>query len=123
MTWYAVTWRDGLHRVYEADDKVWTISEDPENPGWETDGGCYGYGITRALAERIARLLNEDDERLAKPFVRVNPKDPPTVLDVIARAVCNHVNGFPGRLATSEDDYKFAESILWYLKCSGRELK
>ena len=57
--WYAVcdslcTYDEGSERDAA---KVWTVSRDPHVPGWETDAGCPGYGLTRKDAEFLARAL------------------------------------------------------------------
>ena len=36
----------------------WTLSSDPEDTGWETDGGAEDYGLTFELATEIARRYN-----------------------------------------------------------------
>jgi len=38
-----------------ADGDCWTVSPDPQRPGWETDCGCPGYGISRQAAEYLAK--------------------------------------------------------------------
>jgi hypothetical protein len=49
---------------YEMEDdsdpkaKIWTLSEDPNNTGWETDSGCEGYGLTKEQAEYYAKCIN-----------------------------------------------------------------
>jgi hypothetical protein len=37
---------------------VWTVSPRPDGPGWETDGGFWGYGLPRSVAEEICRRWN-----------------------------------------------------------------
>jgi hypothetical protein len=48
--------------AYQSDDDpldtVWTVSDDPEACGWETDGGCEGYGLTKEVALEIVRRYN-----------------------------------------------------------------
>lgn len=39
--------------------EIWTLSAIPNEPGWETDSGCSGYGLTKALADEIARRYND----------------------------------------------------------------
>jgi hypothetical protein len=58
--WYAVC-EDYLTEV-RRDKKVWTVSRDPLETGWETDGGCDGYGLTKADAEFLAAAANEKVE-------------------------------------------------------------
>lgn len=38
-------------------DTVWTISRDHAE-GWETDGGCPGYGLTKIDAMELADAAN-----------------------------------------------------------------
>lgn len=49
--------------AYESDadpeDEVWTLSEDPDKEGWETDCSHYGYGLTKERAEFYANCINE----------------------------------------------------------------
>lgn len=42
------------------EDRIWTISVNPKIPGWNTDGGHHGYGLTKADAEEIARAFNNE---------------------------------------------------------------
>jgi hypothetical protein len=37
---------------------VWTLSRDPDAPGWETDKATAGYGMPRHVAESIVTILN-----------------------------------------------------------------
>ena len=65
MTWYAVcdedcSYDEGAERDRE---KVWTVSTDPKEPGWNTDSGYPGYGLTRDIAEFLAKAANEAKER------------------------------------------------------------
>lgn len=39
-------------------ERVWTVSRDPEKPGWNTDGGYEGYGLTRKEAEYLCNAAN-----------------------------------------------------------------
>ena len=55
LKFYAVA---GAHAV-EPDQFYWTISTDPMWPGWCTDDGCRGYGLTRAQAQFLADAANE----------------------------------------------------------------
>lgn len=51
---------------------VYTVSTDPNRNGWNTDGGSYGYGISKEWAERIVLAVNSharltaENERLRK---------------------------------------------------------
>lgn len=40
------------------DYEIWTLSQDLNECGWETDCGCPGYGLTKADAELIAARWN-----------------------------------------------------------------
>lgn len=51
---YVVAYRADLN----PDDAVWTLSDDPSRPGWETDSGWPGYGLTKAVAEAYAAAIN-----------------------------------------------------------------
>lgn len=56
MTWYVV-----CHRLAEdpqPDDEIWTLSRDPDQPGWNTDCGFPGYGLTKADAQELAEAAN-----------------------------------------------------------------
>lgn len=68
-----VDWADGdlcLGRWYavpgnpegETSSGGWTISPDPNRPGWATNGGRDGCGMPRAVAEDLARRLNATAE-------------------------------------------------------------
>jgi len=64
QVWYVVN-----GRCWDADDirdpfdTNWTVSTNPTEPGWNTDGGHPGYGLTRADAEFLAAAANEKIER------------------------------------------------------------
>lgn len=51
---------------------VWSVSTNPSEAGWETDGGCSGYGVSKANADFIAAAKNhmvellDEIERLQK---------------------------------------------------------
>jgi hypothetical protein len=38
---------------------IWTVSLDPVKPGWTTDLGYRGYGLTKKLAQELADAANE----------------------------------------------------------------
>lgn len=64
--WYATDaeyweghWADGS---LSAREETWTVSTDPKAPGWNTDGGHPGYGISKADAELIAFLRTHAQE-------------------------------------------------------------
>ncbi len=56
MTWYVIA--EYRHLPVKDDDTVWTVSEDQTKPGWETDGGYTGYGLTKAKAQHLATAAN-----------------------------------------------------------------
>jgi hypothetical protein len=41
------------------DDDVFTISKDPKNTGWNNDGDCHGYGLTKQDALELANSAND----------------------------------------------------------------
>jgi hypothetical protein len=56
MTWYVVV--DDFCTDPTPEDRVWTVSKDPKNTGWNTDSGCLGYGLTKAEAEELVSAAN-----------------------------------------------------------------
>lgn len=50
----------------DPDEQTWTISRG-DRPGWCTDGGYDGYGLTKAEAEFLATAANEKEARDGKP--------------------------------------------------------
>ena len=57
---YAV--RDSLYDDNDESSEAWTISPDPDESGWETDCGTYGYGLPRSIAEAIVERCNASAE-------------------------------------------------------------
>lgn len=55
----------------DGEDTYWTLSKNPNDPGWENDGDYRGYGLPRKIAEAFAsapeyiRWLLAENERLA----------------------------------------------------------
>lgn len=71
MTWYVVPGRP-LEDIYDYEDdpvtewrnrQIWTVSESPDQEGWNTDMGFDGYGLTYAQAKFLADAANEKLER------------------------------------------------------------
>jgi hypothetical protein len=68
--------RDGSLSEHEYGKRPHTVSTDPEEAGWEHDGGCDGYGISEVNARFIAHArtdipaliaaVRERDVRIAK---------------------------------------------------------
>ena len=58
--WRAVdaTESTGGRTLSDDPDEIWTVSTDPTEDGFNTDSGCYGYGISKANAEFIALARN-----------------------------------------------------------------
>ena len=56
--WYAVRDKHGGFDVDDAEAEVWMLSLNPNETGWCTDNGYHGYGLTKALAEELARAAN-----------------------------------------------------------------
>jgi hypothetical protein len=53
--WYVVA-----HRVdADPDDSVWTLSNDPNEPGWDTARGLSGYGMLKSTAQWLCDAANE----------------------------------------------------------------
>lgn len=68
MTWYVVcqTWiRSGYDKVYD-EDRVFTISEDPAELGWDNHEDALDHGLTRAKAQYIVDVLNKYEKGLAQ---------------------------------------------------------
>jgi len=68
--WYAVA--DPLtdsENIADPDADCWTVSTDPNEPGWNTDCGHQGYGLRRADAEFLAAAANE---KIAKEKQKMN---------------------------------------------------
>lgn len=65
--WYVVAqWPD----MTDPEDTVWTVSRDPNVPGWNTDGGYPGYGLTKADAEELAQAANTVQRREVTTVVK-----------------------------------------------------
>ena len=61
MAWYVVSedrsWTgDTVEEL--AQETIWTVSRQPDECGWQTDGGCHGYGLTKADAQFLADAAN-----------------------------------------------------------------
>ena len=56
-TLYVVRDQDSEGNEEEA---IWTLSFDPERSGWNTDGGCPGYGLEKQTADEIADRYNRE---------------------------------------------------------------
>ena len=39
-------------------ERIWTVSQDPTETGWETDTGTQGYGLTWADAKELVDAAN-----------------------------------------------------------------
>ena len=66
-TWYVVCDRYCSREGEERDNaKVWTVSNNPNETGWETDCGYPGYGLVRSDAEFLAASANEAENRSGK---------------------------------------------------------
>ena len=58
MTKWYVTVNKNSDHADDPDVRVWTVSRDPDDTGWETDGGFPGYGLTKHDAEELANAAN-----------------------------------------------------------------
>jgi hypothetical protein len=63
MPWFAVAVIDLPFRDPNPRDHVWTVSKNKDMPGWDTDSGCDGYGLTRVEADFLAAAANEKEAR------------------------------------------------------------
>jgi hypothetical protein len=59
------SWRIHCEREDAAEEEVWTVSRST-TPGWDTDSGCGGYGLTKAEAQFLADAANEKEKRDGK---------------------------------------------------------
>lgn len=67
MTWYVTcqAWiRTGYGKVYD-DDRIFTISEDPLELGWDNHEDALDHGLTRERAQYIVDILNQHEAREA----------------------------------------------------------
>jgi hypothetical protein len=66
MTWYVVC--DMTHMIEGDEDlnnphlRIWTVSQNPDIPGWNTDGGHHGYGLSQSEAHTLAGSANSWDQ-------------------------------------------------------------
>ncbi len=73
--WYVVRESSCSSDIDDEDEKVWTLSHDPNEPGWNTDSGYGGYGLTYKLARELADAANAAwkgrsfDSRKGKEFL------------------------------------------------------
>ena len=65
--WYVVA---SNHSNLDPDRQIWTVSRNPNLPGWETDMGCDGYGLTKAEADFLAQAANEKSARESSPPIK-----------------------------------------------------
>ncbi len=71
--WYVTCWQDVGGEDPSPNKAIWTVSLFPIEEGWNTDGGCLGYGLTKFLAQELADAANEAWERKQCPSgVRLN---------------------------------------------------
>lgn len=49
----------GTDDPYDKDKAIYTISPDPNKPGWETDDGQDMYGIPKEWAELLVKLYDK----------------------------------------------------------------
>lgn len=58
--WYVVV--DAAAGNPKEEDEIWTVSQEKNKPGWYTDGGYPGYGLTKAQATTLADAANQAEE-------------------------------------------------------------
>lgn len=59
MPWYVVSESDQS----DDDEKVWTVSQYPDQSGWNSDSGYPGYGMPRVAAQFLVDAANEKEAR------------------------------------------------------------
>jgi len=67
MTWFVTcqSWiRSGYPKVYD-DDRVFTISEDHMELGWDNHEDAMDHGLTRGKAQYIVDVLNKHEAQEA----------------------------------------------------------
>lgn len=74
MTKWYVTVNENSDHADDPDVRVWTVSRDPDDTGWETDGGFPGYGLTKHDAEELANAANRIKMTEWRP-IETAPKD------------------------------------------------
>lgn len=65
--WFVVFSEDdpgGAECEGSLDRRAWTLSRDPDKPGWENDSGTAGYGLNLTIARAFARLPRAAGELL-----------------------------------------------------------
>ena len=75
MTKYYVVADGCLSDPDDSAARIWTLSKDPENTGWETDSGYSGYGLLKEEAEFLALAANEHELLKQKLEVAVKALD------------------------------------------------
>jgi hypothetical protein len=56
--WYVTCWANATRypdMIPAPEDEVWTVSLNPNEPGWENDSDTDGYGLTKAFAQGTCR--------------------------------------------------------------------
>jgi hypothetical protein len=66
MPWYVVA----EHPDFDgADDvNIWTVSQDPDRAGWDTDSSYPRYGLPRSAAQFLVDAANEKEQRDGAAF-------------------------------------------------------
>ncbi len=74
MTWHIHVDRDDRYFGDDPDnERWWTITQYPGQPGWNTDSGFPGYGLTKAAAQFLRDAANEKEAREGKEFEDTAP--------------------------------------------------
>jgi hypothetical protein len=59
MAWFVVADPDAdVEAKADPHARIWTLSQEPDQPGWNTDCGHEGYGMRRDDAEFLAECAN-----------------------------------------------------------------
>lgn len=56
-------WVPHLDREDDNGEDAWSITNNPEYSGWNTDSGYTGYGLPFELAQWICDQLNKTEEK------------------------------------------------------------
>jgi hypothetical protein len=66
--WHVVSEHHDKTKQEDREEKVWTLSQDPNKTGWETDSGQDGYGLTYAQAKLFADSANHQTRLIEEAF-------------------------------------------------------
>lgn len=61
--WFARRVRNAIDMAACCGESAWTVTQDPDKDGWETDGGLPGYGLTERKAKFLAAAANAYEKK------------------------------------------------------------